>query len=277
MPKQPRESVNDSVGERRPEPVERTVDRLMSVQRPLVLAHLRRIRALHPEATPAQVLAVLERRYLNGVTTGGAAVGASAVLPGVGIGISLVLSGIETVAFLEASALFAQSVTEVHGIAVEDPERARTLVMAMMLGTAGKDLVRQLAGQASGTGPGRQAFWGEIITKKLPKATLGQLTGRMRRVFRRRFGATQSASVLGRAIPFGIGAVIGGFGNRILGQRVVRGSRDAFGAPPTSFPLVLATPGREPRHPVRAAGGALGQAGRRMSAPGKPSNKPGEQ
>ena len=59
--------------------------------------------------------------------------------PGVGWGVSLALSGVETAGFLEASALFAQSVTEVHGIAVSDPDRARALVMAMMLGAAGTD------------------------------------------------------------------------------------------------------------------------------------------
>ena len=50
---------------------------------------------------------------------------------------TLALSGVETAGFLEASALFAQSVTEVHGIAVDDPERARALVMTMMLGYGG--------------------------------------------------------------------------------------------------------------------------------------------
>ena len=223
----------------------------MSVQRPFVLAHLRSIRRLHPEATPAQVIAILERRYLTTVVASGAAVGASAVLPGVGIGISLVLSGVETVGFLEATALFAQSVTEVHGIAIDDPVRARTLVMAMMLGTAGRDLVRQLAGQAAGTGPNRRAFWGELIAKKLPRAPLGQLAGRMRRTFRRRFAATQGASVIGRAIPFGIGAVIGGYGNRLLGGRVVRSARNAFGPPPPAFPLVLDRPMDEARNADR--------------------------
>ena len=219
--------------------VEKGIERLLSVQRPVVLAEVRSIRRRHPDATPAQVIAILERHYLTAVTTGGAAVGASAVIPGVGVGVSLALSGVETAGFLEASALFAQSVTEVHGIAVEDPERARTLVMAMMLGTAGSDLVRQLAGQAAGVGPTRGRFWGEMVTKSLPKATLGQIGDRIKRAFVKRFAATQSATIVGRAIPFGIGAVIGGTGNHMLGRKVVRSSRQAFGPPPDTFPLPL--------------------------------------
>ncbi|MCU1514081.1 MAG: hypothetical protein JWO10_1171, partial [Microbacteriaceae bacterium] len=152
-----------------PRQVEKGLEKLLSVQRPLVLAHVRGIRRRNPHATPEQVVKILERHYLTAVTAGGAAVGASAVLPAVGVGISLALSSAETAGFLEASALFAQSVTEVHGIAVEDPERARTLVMTMMLGTAGSDLVKQLAGQVSGTGPVRTKFWGELVTKSMPQ------------------------------------------------------------------------------------------------------------
>ncbi|MCU1558983.1 MAG: conserved rane protein [Microbacteriaceae bacterium] len=222
-----------------PAQVEKGIEKLLSVQRPIVLAEVRGIRRRHPDATPTQVITILERHYLAAVTTGGAAVGASAVIPGVGIGISLALSGVETAGFLEASALFAQSVTEVHGIAVEDPERARTLVMTMMLGSAGSDLVKQLAGQAAGVGPTRGRFWGELVTKSLPQAAMGQIGDRIRRAFVKRFAVTQGASVIGRAIPFGIGAVIGGTGNHMLGRKVVASSRQAFGPAPESFPLVL--------------------------------------
>ncbi|WP_235928853.1 hypothetical protein [Marisediminicola senii] len=237
-----------------PPQVEKGIERLLSVQRPLVLSHVRSIRRHHPDASPARVIQILERRYLTAVTGGGAAVGASAVLPGVGVGVSLALSGVETAGFLEASALFAQSVTEVHGIAVTDPERARTLVMAMMLGTAGSDLVRQLAGQVTGKGQSRSGFWGELVTKSLPQAAMGNIADRLKRDFVRRFATSQSATVLGRAIPFGIGAVVGGTGNNILGRRVIKSSRDAFGPAPDWFPIDLeprATPDK-PRLPLVA-------------------------
>jgi hypothetical protein len=230
-----------------PAQVEKGIERLLSVQRPVVLVHLRSIRRRNPHASPAQVIKILETRYLAAVTTGGAAVGASAVIPGVGVGISLALSGVETAGFLEASALFAQSVTEVHGIAIDDPERARTLVMTMMLGTAGSDLVKQLAGQAAGIGPSRGRFWGELVTKSLPQAAIGQIGDRVKKAFVRRFVATQSASIVGRSIPFGIGAVIGGTGNHMLGRKVVSSSRAAFGPAPLQFPVVLEPVERAPK------------------------------
>lgn len=217
----------------------RGIDGLLSVQRPAVLAHIRAIRRQKPDASPAELIRMLEFRYLSAVTTGGALVGASAVLPAVGVGASLALSAAETAVFLEASALFAQSVTEVHGIAIENPDRARALVMTMMLGTAGTDLVRQLAGQVSGTGPARNAYWGEIVTKNLPRAAVGQVADTIKRTFIKRFAATQGTNIIGRAIPFGVGAVIGGTGNHLLGRKVIASSRSAFGPAPDFYPLGL--------------------------------------
>jgi hypothetical protein len=225
----------------------RGLDKVLSVQRPVVLAHIRSIRRAHPDASPAQIITTLERRYLAAVTSGGALVGATAAIPAVGTVASLALSTAETAGFLEASALFAQSVTEVHGIAVTDPERARTLVMTMILGSAGSDLVEQLAGEVVGVGPARSAFWGELVTKNLPKSALGGVARRLRTFFLKKFAANEGAGIIGRAIPFGIGAVIGGVGNHLLGRRVVTSSRSAFGPPPPYFPISLdATPSQKP-------------------------------
>lgn len=221
------------------------IDKLLSVQRPAVLAHIRQIRGSKPEASPAEIIAILERRFLLAVTGGGALVGASAAIPAVGTGTSVVLSGVETAGFLEASALFAQSVTEIHGIAVTEPERARTLVMAMMLGTGGQELLQQFAAEAVGQGS-RPAYWGEFVAKSLPRAAFGPIADRVRAAFLRRFAVTQGSSVVGRALPFGIGAVVGGAGNHLLGRKIVQSSRGAFGPPPAVFPESLAVVVRAP-------------------------------
>lgn len=220
----------------------RMLDRVLAIQRPVVLAHLRSIRLRHPGASTQDIVGMLERRYLAAVTTGGAAVGATAVVPGVGTGITLALSGVETVAFLEATALFAQSVAEVHGIPVENPDRARALVLTLMLGKEGVDLVAQLARQAAGKGPARDKYFGELITKTLPRAAVGPLVDRLKNTFVRQFAARGGASWIGKALPFGIGAAVGGFGNHILGKRVLVNSRRAFGTPPLVLP-----PDLEPR------------------------------
>lgn len=214
------------------------LDRVIDVQRPVVLAHVNAVRRRHPNASPAEIIQILERQYLAAVTTGGAAVGASAVVPGIGMVASFGLSGAETIGFLETTALFAQSVTEVHGIALDDPERSRTLVMAMILGAPGTQLIKQLAGQAAG-GQVRTAFWGEMVASSLPKQAVSGIGKQIRDSFIKRFVARQGTSMLGRALPFGIGAAVGGIGNHALGRKVIQASREGFGLPPTQFPMIL--------------------------------------
>lgn len=239
--------------------VERGIDLVLAIQRPIVLAHLRGIRRRVPNATPDQLVRILERRYLTAVTTGGAAVGATAVIPGISTGITLALSGVETAGFLEATALFAQSVAEVHGIPVENPDRARALVMTLMLGREGVDLVRQFAGQASGSGPARNVFWGELITNSMPKALMGTVVERLRHVFIRQFAVRGGAGIIGKAIPFGIGAAIGGTGNHLLGRKVLQQSRLAFGPPPPVLPAALEP--REGDSLIRSTGSRITRAG----------------
>ncbi|KAA9086988.1 hypothetical protein [Microbacterium radiodurans] len=250
----------------------RTLDRLLAVQRPVVVAHLRSIRLRHPDATTSQIAQMLERRYLTAVTSGGAAVGATAVIPGIGTATTLALSGVETAGFLEATALYAQSLAELHGIPVENPDRARALVLALMLGREGADLVGQFARQASGRGGARSAYWGELVTASLPRAAVGPVLERLTKTFLRRFAAAGGASVVGKALPFGIGAVIGGTGNHLLGRRVITGARRAFGVVPARYPAELEPlPGSRPLErsaasALRGVGGAITGAGRRVGS-----------
>lgn len=246
----------------------RMLDRALAVQRPAVIAHLRSIRLRHPDATNAEITRMLERRYLAAVTTGGAAVGATAVVPGITTGVTLALSGVETAGFLDATALFAQSLAELHGIRVENPDRARALVLTLILGKEGVDLVSQLARQATGTGLTRDRYWGELVTKSLPRAAVGPLVDRLKSAFVHQFAVRGGASFVGKALPFGIGAAVGGTGNHLLGRRVVVNARRAFGPPPAAFPSELEPPADATRlehaalRTVRRAGGVLGSATR---------------
>ncbi|WP_336660204.1 hypothetical protein [Leucobacter sp. USHLN153] len=225
-------------GEPRPV-VERSLDRLLAVQRPPVLAHLRRIRKKYPTATPDQIVHVLEVRYLATVTAGGAGVGAAAVIPAVGTGIALGLASAETVGFVEATALFAHSVAEVHGIASTDPERTRALVLALMLGREGADLVRQVTLQAVGGGGTRRDYWGKMVTSALPRYAVGPLLDRLKKTFMHRLAGIGGASVVGKVLPFGIGAMVGGTGNHLLARRVIRAAQEAFGPAPSVLPTAL--------------------------------------
>jgi len=210
--------------------------RAVEIQRPLVLANLRRLQKRYPHATAAQLAAKLEHDYLLAVTGGGALVGGSAVIPGVGTLAALGLSAAATAGFLEATALFATSLAELHGVRLEDPEKASTLVMAIMLGEEGTTLLSSLGGQASGQGRGPTQAWGTLFSRRAPLAGFGSVREQIQRAFLRNILKRQGTALLGRALPFGVGAVVGGVGNRMMGQAVIANAREAFGPMPITIP-----------------------------------------
>lgn len=210
--------------------------RAVEIQRPLVLANIRRLQRRYPNASAAQLADRLERDYLSAVTGGGALVGATAVVPGVGTIASLGLSAAATVAFLEATALYATSLAELHGIRMTDPDKASTMVMAVMLGEEGTSLLGSLSGQALGKGKGATQAWGNILARRMPSSGFGSVRQRVQRVFLRSLLKRQGTALFGRALPFGIGAVVGGAGNLMMGRAVVANAKEAFGPMPDTIP-----------------------------------------
>jgi hypothetical protein len=235
-------AVFDAEGNTKPG-VHNVLLKAVEVQRPLVLANLRRMQRRHPNATPAQLAAKLERDYLTAVSGGGAGVGAIAVVPGLGTAASLGLSALATVGFLETTALYASSLAELHGIRLTDPERARTMVMAIMLGEEGTSLLGALSGQSLGRSKGVTNAWGATLTKKIPGGGFGVIRDAIQRAFLKNLIKRQGTAFLGRALPFGVGAVVGGAGNLMMGRAVVATAKEAFGALPDTIPgELLANP-----------------------------------
>ena len=205
----------------------------VQIQRPLVVAYIRRLQKRHPRATAAQLADIAERDYLRAVAGGGALVGATAVVPGVGTVASLGLSAAATVGFLEATALYATSLAELHGIRLTNPEKAGTMVMAIMLGEEGTALLGTLSGQASG---GATNTWGNALSKSMVVPGFGSVRKRIQHAFLKNLLKRQGTALFGRALPFGIGAVVGGAGNLVMGRAVAKNAREAFGPMPDTIP-----------------------------------------
>lgn len=213
--------------------------RAVEVQRPLVLANLRRLRKRHPNATAHELSQRLERDFLNGVSGGGAAIGATAIIPGVGTVAALSISAAATVVFLEATALYAQSIAELHGVRLQNPESAQLTVMAIILGDEGQAMLAGLTGHALGTGRTPMQAWGKTVSKNVPLTTVRALLAPMQKRFLRKMAVKGGASVVGRALPFGIGAAVGGVGNYMMGKAVIASANRAFGPAPMMIPQDL--------------------------------------
>lgn len=204
------------------------IDRAAHLQGPAVSKYVAGLRADNPDASPAQIIDKLERRYLLAVTGSGGAAGATAAVPGLGTLAAIGAVGAETVVFMEASALYALAVAEVYGIPIDEREVRRALVLTAVLGDAGLGALRATVGAKNAT---------LLNLKKNPAQIpgLGSLNQKLMKMFTRRFLAKKAPLVLGKLLPAGIGLVVGAGGNRVLGKGVIKNAREAFGPVPTSW------------------------------------------
>src|SRR4051812_14823498 len=210
------------------------IERGARVQGPAVRAYVERMRDGDADATPAEIVTKLEKHYLAAVMASGAAVGSAAAFPGIGTLVALSAVAGETVVFLEATAVFVLAVAEVHGIPAEHRERRRALVLAVLVGEDSKHAVADLLG------PGRTSgAWLSDGAASLPLPAVSQLNGRLLKFFVKKYALKRGAIAFGKMLPVGIGAVIGGVGNRAMAKKIIGNAHGAFGSPPARWSATL--------------------------------------
>ena len=203
-------------------------NKALAIQAPMVEGRIAKLRANKPDGTPREIVRRLNSEFRAATVTTGAGVGAAAVVPGIGTGVAIAISGAEYFTFLEASILYVLARSEISGIATEDIERRRLLIMAILLGNGGEKSIAKVAGR---TAP----HWGRQVVKKIPMETVRAINKVLGKNFVTKYGTRQGIVVLGRFIPAGIGAAIGGTVNGLLSQGVISASNRAFGPPPNSW------------------------------------------
>ena len=227
--------------------LEAGIERALARQQGLVAARVAAARRKHPESSPAEVVAGLGRSYQLTVAGTGAIGGGIAVLPALGTIASLATASAEAIAALDASILYVLAVAEVHALPTDTIERRRALVLAVVMGGSGQAVLRKFTGKS--------VDWASDITNSLPIARLGPLNSTLTRWFIKRYVVRQSVLALGRALPLGIGVIIGAFGNVVTARAVMRAAEQAFGPAPFRWPeaagSVSLPAGQQPVAPPR--------------------------
>jgi len=233
--------------------VEAALAKAVTIPSSTIHAHVSSLRRRHPDASPEELVRLLEKEYLLVVQSTGGAVGATAAAPAVGTGVALALTASDIATFFGASAAFALAVASVHGIEVEDADRRRALLLTTILGDSGAKIVTDGAELTS-------VSVARSLLTRMPMATVRKVNTTMTRRFVRTQVSKQTGLAVGRIIPFGIGLVIGVAGARALGKNVIEGARKAFGPPPLTFPRVIEVAGPDdkpvlvPAEPKRLTG-----------------------
>ncbi|MBO3156450.1 hypothetical protein [Dermatophilus congolensis] len=188
----------------------------------------RRVAALRkkfPQASPAELVERLTTEYTRVTIGSGAGIGATAAIPGAGTAASLALSAGEVVSFIELTVRYVLTVAAIYGELPDNSEGRRALVVGVMLGESGVRAAQRAVGSS-------EKGWARQLGARVPSSRGGSSLGR---TFITRFAVRKSAGIVGRALPFGVGAVLGGAANYAAGGAVVKGVRAAFGQAPRTW------------------------------------------
>ena len=122
------------------------IERSSRIQGPAAAAYVDRLRRADPDAGPATIVAKLEKRFVTAVTASGAAVGSTAVLPGLGTLAALSAAAGETAVFLEATAFYALAVAAVYGVSPKTGSGDAPWCSSVLVGDDSKQAMSELIG-----------------------------------------------------------------------------------------------------------------------------------
>lgn len=180
------------------------------------------LRNRNPNASRSELIKRLDTYFISTVTSSGAATGGAAAAPGVGTVAGLGLATGDTGLFLTTATTYVLAVSRIHGVDPGHLEHQRALVLAVLAGGGGAATVSRIAERTGG-------YWGKTLANSVPLSTIRTVNKALGRNFVTRFGSKTGILVLGKAAPFGVGAVIGAGGNLAMARAVIRSTRAAFG------------------------------------------------
>lgn len=204
-------------------------EKALIIQQPRAKENIARLRRVHPDKTPQDLISHINKWYLGAVTASGAGAGTTAVVPNGVVQTSAAM--IDLVTYLEASVFYILSLAEIHDLDLEDLERRKMLVTAVLLGnSASSKLLDKAIGR---TAP----YWGKKLVEAIPMEAVKQANKILGPRFITKWGTKTGILVLGKQVPFMIGAAIGGGGNLLFGSFVIKAGEKILGPTPATWPL----------------------------------------
>ncbi|MEP1123381.1 MAG: hypothetical protein ABJH68_05760 [Ilumatobacter sp.] len=158
----------------------------------------------------------------------GAATGGVAAVPTVGTVGSLSASAAEFGWFTKRAAELILTVAALHGHRGSSVLERRAWVLAVVLygNKAGREFHRMVADASKADGT--------VTLTSLPLSTLTRINGSLGRKAATRYATRRAAIAAGQAVPFGIGALIGGTANYWATRRLARQADKFFRTLPHS-------------------------------------------
>lgn len=197
------------------------IDKALAIQAPVARSYVEQLRRKHPQWSEEELVRQIEKRFMRLAVFTGVGIGGAAALPGLGTVAAVALTAGEGFAFAEACAFLTLSVAHVRGVDMMDPAARRTVVLAILGGEKGAEIVTKALGKSG-------IQWSSVLNGVAPDFVVNTVNSQVNRWIRRVIARKVTGAWAGRLVPFGIGAVIGGVGNKVLASSVIEASREVF-------------------------------------------------
>lgn len=185
------------------------------------------------EALPGSVrpekIAALTDAFARELAVVGAAAGAAVAAPALGAAATLTASAAEVAWFTGRAGDLILTIAALHGRSEPTVDERRAWVLAVLLygGTAREGFTHMAEEVGVSLAAGGAAVTGVAPQVRLPLNSLRAINSGFQRHIVRRYGTRRGVVALGRALPLGIGAAIGGGANYAAIRALARHA-DAF-------------------------------------------------
>lgn len=209
-------------------------NKALEAQQPLAEKYVARLRRVHPEKSPDQLIRYITKWYLGSVASTGAGAGASAAVPNGVVQIPVAIA--ELTAYTQASVFYVLSVAEVQGLHLEDIERRRLLVSSALLGgTAAQKIIEKAVGPVA-------KHWGKTLVAAFSRDAIKAINKVLGPRFVTITGGKMGIIVLGKQAPLMIGAGLGATLNVLFASGVVKATKMIMGPAPKDWAEIESAP-----------------------------------
>ncbi|AJI78646.1 hypothetical protein [Corynebacterium singulare] len=196
------------------------LNKVISAQSSIIIGYVERLKKSNKNASPQELQELIDKHFLNIVSGTGAAAGASAAIPGIGLVSGAAAIGAESLLFLEAAAWYILASAHLRGDDIRDEERRRALVLVVLTGSQGSALVDTLLGDVTTLSGMKSA----ATLSRFSGPTLSGINGRLTKLFLKQARKKLKWAWLSKLLPMGVGAVLGTTANRKLARQVMKHS-----------------------------------------------------
>ncbi|OKL48046.1 hypothetical protein [Boudabousia marimammalium] len=193
------------------------IDAALKAPAPLIIKRVQKLRRKYPDASSDELVEIVADLFISRASWTGGATGAAAFMPGAGTAVAVGVSTAQLAAFLVHSAYMVLTVAEIKGVEVSSQQQRRFMLLAALLGEGGAEMAREELGKVG-------SLWAKATLERIT-GTSGSTINRMLAKFAtKQMTKNTGKQLVGRALPFGVGAAVGFFGTRSMARDVVAGT-----------------------------------------------------